>query len=121
MIPKTGDVVKMTEEYVNHDSSFENVKDRKLEVMKVTLDGISHIGPSYVVYFAGDGYLRKITIDKDGMRDGFPVFILWDTSGYSPTRNESSEDDICGNCGAMGEVKGMCCMCPSCGSLIWGI
>lgn len=121
MVPKTGDVVRMTEEYIRHDTNFENIKGRKLEVMKVALDGISHNGPSYVVYFVGEGCLRKITIDKDGQHDGFVVFELIEAEGYNPTRNESSEDDICGNCGVMGEVKGMCCVCPSCGSLIWGI
>ncbi len=110
MIPKTGDVVKITEEYIKHDFNFVDYKDRKLEVMKVTLDGINHNGPSYIVYFSGEGYLRKITIDGDGQRGGFPVFILWDTGEYNPTRSGSSDEDICSNCGAMGEVKGMCCM-----------
>lgn len=120
MVPKTGDVVKMTKDYVNHDTNFKQFEDKKLEVMKVSLGGIGSSGPFYTVYFVGDNHLRKITIDKSGRKDAHIVFELWKSAGYSSI-SKPSEDDICKNCGAMGEVKGMACVCPSCGSLIWGI
>lgn len=120
MVPKMGDIVKMTKEYVDYDVNFKQFENKKLEIMKVSLGGIGNGGPFYIVYFVSESYLRKITIDKSGCKDAYPVFELWEPAGYSPI-DEPSEDDICKNCGATGEVKGMACVCPNCGSLVWGI
>jgi hypothetical protein len=121
MVPKRGDFVIITKEFMNYDIKYKGFENKKLEVIKVSLGVITNNGPEYVVYFVGEGYLQRIMIDKNGCKEGFPVFELWDTGEYNPSRSEPSEDDICKNCGAMGEVKGMACVCPSCGSLIWGI
>jgi len=36
-------------------------------------------------------------------------------------KENTNKDDKCRQCGTVGKVFGMCCTCPKCGDIIWGI
>lgn len=121
MFPKVGDCVKLTDGALKSSPNLIGLKDQELEIMKVSLDMIYSSGAAtYIVYFTGAGYLRKIIIDREGKNNGCVVFDPWDDENDSNSF-EPNEDDVCRSCGAVGEIKGMCCICPRCGKLIWGI
>lgn len=120
MLPKVGDFVKLTKSFAENNFGFDDIKEKKLEVMKVSLYSITNSGSFHRVYIVGDGTLKMFVIDDNGKHDDCVVFEFYDPQTYGQV-NGPHEDDICKNCGAMGEVRQMSCVCPSCGNLIWGM
>lgn len=124
MLPNVGDEVKLTDEYVKVDSTKNHLKDTKLDVLKVDLNAITTDGPEYSVWFSNHGLLDGIDVDSNGysMRHKrVLVFQPW-SGGFAPSKQKAvSEDDRCKKCGTMGEMKGLSCICPNCGQVVWGI
>jgi hypothetical protein len=124
-------------------------RDVELEVVKVKLLTMVPRA-TYRVNFLVNGMMLRVNIDRQGHyvnAAGRPIFALTVFEPYSGKKNAlslsshkavavpapawaphsppqpksaPSEDDRCKKCGTMGDVKGMCCTCPSCGNTIWG-
>jgi len=58
--------------------------------------------------------IKPLTVDEQKLINDF-------LSGKCSVAEDTSCDpDMCSKCGTMGEIKGMACICKSCGNLIWG-
>ena len=126
MLPSVGDDVQFTEEVFKADSSMTSLKDKKFTVLKLNMITITSSGQMFDVYIS-DGRTMHVEnkINDKGMKvfgsSIVTVFEPWSGGYSSHKRKDSDNSDRCKKCSAMGELKGMACICPSCGHIIWGI
>ncbi len=126
MLPKVGESVQYSKEILNASTKRDRYKDKKLEVLTVKLNTINSSGSFYDVYFS-DGTSMGIekdindrgTISVSG--DTISVFEEWGGGYSTPTKNKVVDENNRCSCGTMGEMAGMACKCPNCGTVIWGI
>jgi hypothetical protein len=127
MLPKIGDRVQFTSEFLNASASSKKSKfeGKELEILKVNLKSLSNSGSTYDVFYRGDMSMGKEeNLNKNGCKtiDGVSinVFETCGDSSSSTSKPAVDEGNKC-KCGTMGEMVGMACKCPDCGTVIWGI
>ena len=123
MLPKVGDDVKFTEDILNCGGKRDRFKGKKLNVLQIKLNAITKDGQLFDLFLSDGDYLHKEdNVDGKGNKligsSSVQVFEPW---GNSFKQSTPDENDRCNKCGAMGELKGMSCVCPSCGNTVWGI
>lgn len=126
MLPEVGDDVQFTEEILNADSQRDQFRGKKLNVLRKNMTSIIKNGQLFELFLSDGSTLHKEDgVDNNGNKlvgtNIVKVFEPWG-GGYSPVKQRAlDENDRCKKCGAMGDVRGMSCICPGCGHTIWGI
>lgn len=127
MFVKTGDEVQYTNDAILADNTKNNFSGKKLSVLNVKMAAIKKMGNLFDVFFSHAGTMYKEEgIDSSGIKliNGklVTVFEPW-SGGFSSVTNIKvpDENDRCKRCGTMGENKGLSCICPHCGEVVWGI
>jgi hypothetical protein len=123
MLPKVGDKVQFTNDVFSVGSKRDRFKGKELEILKVILKTLSSSGSTYDIFFKGDGFLsREDGVDNNGCKVINGVSInMFEIYNLSSSTSDDNDDNRCKKCGAMGEKRGMSCVCPKCGEIVWGI
>ncbi|MFA5048356.1 MAG: hypothetical protein WC516_05045 [Patescibacteria group bacterium] len=126
MVPKIGDRVRISEKwlrevnyYCEKPSPFHVHSGEILTIqdMRPTLPHMEHV----VAWFKET--ILVLWLNWDGTAYGafdklksIQVLELVDENS-----NQINTVDVCKKCGTLGEQIRMCCKCPNCGEIIWGI
>jgi hypothetical protein len=132
-----GDVVKFSDQFVKcasvvgFDKIDPQLKDHlyaNLKINFVGLFGWDTNGNEYAIDFKNieTGEIASIFLKEDGTlalpNDSKDFRLLWHVKVFTSIKDDKmTDDDRCKNCKTLGQLKNMCCVCPKCGNIIWGI
>lgn len=132
-----GDVVKFTEAFIKYakivglervDPQLSNHLYANLKINFVSLFGWDANGKEYAIDFKNieTGEIASLFLNEDGTlalpSDSKEFQLLWHVKVFKKIKQEElSDDDRCKKCGTLGNVISMCCLCPKCGNVVWGI
>lgn len=117
---KVGDKVKFTKEIIDA-CALSQYDGKEMKVAQIDLVSISSTGQEkYIVSIIYEKVIVSVYMDQDGnfVSNGKAIRVFEPVAEEVP---QGTEDDRCKRCGAMGEIKNMSCVCPSCGNVVWGI
>lgn len=137
MVPRVNDEVIFSDAFIQSVTGLSGLKGKKIKIMSMIMKSISGSLIKYNMAYLDGKMLKTLIIEMDSngnTANQIPIFTSSTGTNNSnritisaqqifidPPQNARSEDDRCKKCGSMGELRGMSCICPGCGNVVWGI